>query len=444
MAIDPSIALQIRPPQLDDPLTVQSKQLQLRDLMGQQQMRQMQLADAQRTQQAEMTLADLYREAAGDATKIRTGLAERGLGSRIPAFDEQQAKIGKATNENEAAKFKLAKEKLEASGAALSSLIANPQVTHQDVIGTITGLVQRGVIDPQQGQDMVRALPGRPEALRGFLMQKGMEVMDASKRIEMLTPKTGTIDAGNRVIPTQTNQVTGEVAQGQPIVKAPEGFNVGPDGRLSADPGYLDAKRSIAAAGKTSVNLNVNTAKELGAEMATGLGKQLDASLAGAQSATTSINTADQIRRLAGSGKVITGPGADARLVLTRIGDALGVAGADTKEKLANTAALVQNLAKTELEAAQSMKGQGQITESERAILRRAASGDLNMSPAELMTLAGGIDKTARARIKAHKVQVDRMVGLQGAAPLMPFYNVDEPAPPAQAPSGVVDWGSLR
>lgn len=221
MAIDPSIALQIRPPQLDDPLTVQSKQLQLRDLMGQQQMRQMQLADAQRTQQAEMTLADLYREAAGDATKIRTGLADRGLGSRIPAFDEQQAKLGKATNENEAAKFKLAKEKLEASGAALSSLIANPQVTHQDVIGTITGLVQRGVIDPQQGQDMVRALPGRPEALRGFLMQKGMEVMDASKRIEMLTPKFEFKQTGKALVPVDTNAFTNPSPQALTMTTTP-------------------------------------------------------------------------------------------------------------------------------------------------------------------------------------------------------------------------------
>lgn len=426
MAIDPSIALQIRPPAIEDPLTLQAKGLQLRDLMGQQQVRQMALEDAQRARREEMTLADLYRSTGGDAAKLRAGLAAGGLGARIPAFDKQQAELTKTQGESELKRLEALKQKTDLTAAGLSSLLMRPNVTQDDVIRMMVDFVRKGIWTTEEGQAAVGTLPG-PEALRGFLLQKGSEAMEASKRIDLALPKTGTIDAGNRVIPTQTDQLTGEVTQGQPIVKAPEGYTVGPNGSLTVDPGFLKAKQSIAAAGRPVTNLNVNTAKDLTSTMAEGLGKQLDASLASANSGVNTIGTADQIRRLAGAGKLITGTAADARTWLARLGDTLGVGGADTKEKLANTAALVQNLAKVELEAASAMKGQGAVTESERAILRRAASGDQNMTPAELMTLANGLDKAARARIKAHEQQVKRMGTLPGAGPLMPFYQVPEP-----------------
>lgn len=441
MPIDSSIALQVRPPQLDDPTAVRAKQLQLRDLMSQGQMRDMQMQQAQRAQQEEMRFADLYRGAVGpdgqiDYGKLTSGAASAGMGARIPGLQKQQAEVGKAMDERTKAKFELVRSQYDAVDNAMRSLLSDPELSTDKVIGLLSAQAQSYRQFPEMieklGQE-ARNLPPDPGRLRQYLMQKLIEGQKGKEQLDALLPKAGTIDAGNRVIPTQTNQITGEMTQGQPIVKAPEGFVVGQGGGLSADPGFLNAKKQIAAAGKTSVNLNVNTAKDLTSEMATGLGKQLDASRAAAQSGVTAINTADQIRRIAGSGKAITGPLADARLVVARLGDALGVTGADTKEKLANTAALVQGLAKSELDAAQAMKGQGQITEAERAILRRAASGDLNMSPSELMTLAGGIDKTARARIKSHKQETERLRTLPGAEPLVPFYGVEEPA---AAPSG--------
>ena len=199
------------------------------------------------------------------------------------------------------------------------------------------------------------------------------------------------------------------------------------NGQIVPNTGYQTFEVNKARAGKTDVNLAVNTEKSLLNTMGEGLGKQLDASLAGARSAANTVNTAQQIRGLVESGKVITGPGADYRVTLARIGDAMGVGGKDNAEKLANTSQLVQNLAKSELDASQIMRGQGAITESERVLIRRAASGDLNMSSGELVTLSNAIEKNARARIKQHQSQVQRLQGMPGAAPLIPFYSVDEP-----------------
>lgn len=212
----------------------------------------------------------------------------------------------------------------------------------------------------------------------------------------------------------------------------------GPDGRLVPNSALVGAKSQIAKAGKTDVNLAVNTEKSLLTTMGEGLGKQLDASLAGAQSAQNTINTAGQIKQLVEGGKVITGPGADYRVTLARLGEALGVGGKDNAEKLANTAQLVQGLAKTELDSAKSLAGQGPVTDFERTLIRRAAAGDLSMTTSELTTLATALDKSGRARIKQHQAQVQRLQQMPGAAPLIPFYSVDAPA------GNVVDFGSLR
>lgn len=229
MPLDTSIALQARAP--TDPLDSYGKALSLKSLLGQQQMQQMQLQQAQEDQQAQRTLADLYRTNIGSDGQVnRQGLlqaaADRGLGARIPTLQKGFADADKATADvahtgaqTDELKVKVAKQKLDASGAALSSLLSRPSVTHDDVIGTIQGLVSQGMIDPTQGAQMVRALPGRPEALRPFLLQKGLEVMDASKRLDLLTPKAEVKDTGGGLQSFQTNQLTGEVTPGAVVAR---------------------------------------------------------------------------------------------------------------------------------------------------------------------------------------------------------------------------------
>jgi hypothetical protein len=193
----------------------------------------------------------------------------------------------------------------------------------------------------------------------------------------------------------------------------------------------------------TNVNLAVNTAKTLTAELAGGLGKQLDASLAGANSATQAINTAGTIRELVNSGKIISGPLAERRMDVERIKNSMGVGGKDTAEVLANTGTLIKQLAQSELDAAAQMKGQGALTDAERAILRRAAAGDISLSSPELVAAANAMEKSGRARIRAHRQQVQRLQGVQGAEPLVPFYDVQEP-PAAAAPAAPSGGWSIK
>lgn len=431
-----------------DPLDSFGKALSLKSLLGQQEIQQMQMQRARQEQEQEQTLNEAYRSNVGsggqlDRNALLSSLAQRGLGSRIPGLQKSFADADKAgldakntqsqINERDYGQLK---KRTEATNAMFSSLLSRPDVTHNDVIAGLTDLVNQGLVTREEGLKAVQSMPSNPQALRPFLMQKGLESLDASKRLEMLTPKFEKIDGGNRVIPGTVNQLTGQFSpQGQPVVKAPEGFNVGQDGRLSVDPGFLAAKKQIAEAGST--RLNVNTAKPLLDTMAEGLGKQLDAGLSGAQSAVQTVNNAQNLRRLVDGGQIISGPGADARVILAQIGTTLGIGGKDDAEKLANTRTAMQSMAKAELDAAQSMKGQGAMSDAERALVKRAAGGDITMTPPELRALAVALEKNARARIGQHQSNVERLKALPEAAGLIPFYSIESPAEMTDAPAGV-------
>jgi len=206
--------------QLDNPIDVQGKVATLRQLAGQQELQQMQIQQARQTQDQERTLADLYKGNVGpDGTINRQGMftaaAERGLGAKIPTMQKQFAEADKATADVKHTgvqtgelEWKVAKSKIEASGAALSSLLANPNTTHGEVIQTMVGLVNRGIVTPEQGQQAIRELPGDPVRLRQYLVQKGMEVMEAGKRMEMMAPKRTEVNDGKTTQFVDTNPYT--------------------------------------------------------------------------------------------------------------------------------------------------------------------------------------------------------------------------------------------
>lgn len=229
MPVDSSIALSVRPIQLDNPMDVQSKAMTLRQLAGNQQLQDMQIAEHQRGIQQERTLSDLYRgniapDGKVNRTGVITGAAQQGLGSKIPSIQKQfldtdktEADLAHVRSQTGEIDWKTIKEQLDYTGAALSSMLSDPNVNHEKVISRISNLVQQGVLSQQKGADMVRSLPG-PEGLRNFLLNKGMEVMDSAKRVELMLPKTDVKDTGSSFVPVQTNQISGKVTAGKPVL----------------------------------------------------------------------------------------------------------------------------------------------------------------------------------------------------------------------------------
>lgn len=177
-------------------------------------------------------------------------------------------------------------------------------------------------------------------------------------------------------------------------------------------------------------NVTVNTEKQLFGHMAEGVGKDIATAAQNAKAAVGTLNTVNQIREALDTGKVMAGPGTTARVFLGQVGQVLGVAGKDATETLTKTRSAIQGMAQLELDAAQQMKGQGQITEAERGIIRRAASGDIDgMTVPELRVLTDTLDKTARFKIKQNAANVARVKANPQSASLAEFMDVPEPQP---------------
>lgn len=119
--------------------------------------------------------------------------------------------------------------------------------------------------------------------------------------------------------------------------------------------------------------------------------------------ALKSIATTHQALQALDTGNVITGFAATPRLIWNRIAETIGVAGKNEQERLSATQQLIQSQAQSELDASYQMQKQGQITEAERELLRRTASGNFGMSAPEIRARLEIIERVARWRIEQHE-----------------------------------------
>jgi hypothetical protein len=155
--------------------------------------------------------------------------------------------------------------------------------------------------------------------------------------------------------------------------------------------------------------------------------KDLGASRDMARSANSTLANIERI--LPAVDTAIVGPAADTRTILLRVAKQLNIAGANADEVLKNTAVVVQGLAQQELDASAQVRGQGALTDAERAILRRAAGGDQSLTAGELRVGLLAAQRSARARAESHgqllQTAVTAIPSLQQIAPMyqVPVYG---------------------
>jgi len=151
-------------------------------------------------------------------------------------------------------------------------------------------------------------------------------------------------------------------------------------------PAAVEAQKSRI--GKASAtNVNVSTEKKYGERFSGLIADQDAAKFSAAESAPNAAATADRVLDLIGTGKVITGTGANVRLQLAK---ALNLAGGTDSEKIKNTEVLVSSLAETTLGAIKSSNlgaGQG-FTNADRDFLEKAKAGQLTYDSGSLAELA--------------------------------------------------------
>ena len=284
---------------------------------------------------------------------------------------------------------------------------------------------------PQQGGPFSFLSQTQRALLSGMKPEQGLpEILKMSQAAEEYGPPTPVVMNGKTVMVQYNKQGQPRIAQGvmpyeaqSPDIRAVEYIGgqtlagTGPTGIGQVG----EYRKQIAPTTKVDVKLPPGQSQFV-AGAGTETIKVLGELTQGARSANDTLINVEKM--LPALDKAILGPAADYRTTMLRIGQQLGVAGADANEQLANTRIVVQGLAQQELDAAAQMRGQGSLTEGERGILRRAAAGDQTLSAAEIRQALASAQKTARYRLATQEDYLKRAMKIPGFEQFAPMYEV--------------------
>jgi hypothetical protein len=207
MALDPSIALNVRPIQVADPLAQYGQIAQLQNYQNQNALAQFQLGSAQRQEAAQNALSSAYQKAynpdtgeVNNAMLVR-GLAESGAGHLIPevqtkmlAMQKERGLVKKTALETSGLEFKQNIDKANKAIQDIASLNNS-----EDAIASIDRHLANGVID-QQKADMLKANLGSAPSFGAW--QRGMltNILDAKEKLTFTAPKPTEVNLNNRKI----------------------------------------------------------------------------------------------------------------------------------------------------------------------------------------------------------------------------------------------------
>ena len=188
------------------------------------------------------------------------------------------------------------------------------------------------------------------------------------------------------------------------------------DKKIQAD----EIEKRKAGASPVTFNPSVNMGKSIISEV----GPILTKSMEQAENAVKQIDTSNRLIGAIDSNKVFTGTGANVKVALTQVGDALGIAGKDSQEKLANTRVAIQSLAQLTLQGRQQMRGEGAITQGESNLAEQAMSGKIDFTSAELRILANAAKRAAEYTYKQHESRLDVLRKDPNTSGVVPIYSV--------------------
>ena len=373
MAINPAIAMGTRGIELADPLAQYGKISAIQNAQNQNALAQYQLGAAQRAEAKDIARTNALAQAGTDDTAIANALLKSGDLKGYSEFVKTRRETMKADTELVDAKLKQSRSFLDTIDPndpnAPQQYLAWHQANHADpVLGPV--LKARGITAEQSLGRINDAIAKGPQAFAQLIAQSKL---GTEKFMELNKPTTQVIDqSGQR----QVIQLPG-------LGGAPTTVGTYVDVPL---PAAVEAQKSrIAKAGAT--NVNVSTEKKYGERFGGLIAESDAAKLAAAEKAPEAAATADRVMDLIGTGKVITGTGANARL---QIAKALNLAGGTDSEKIRNTEVLISSLAETTLGAIKSSNlgaGQG-FTNADRDFLEKAKAGQLSYDSKSLAELA--------------------------------------------------------
>jgi len=224
MAIDPNIALGVRSVEFQNPLAQYGQIAAIQNAQNQNALTQFQLGTARRQEEAQNALSDAYQRAINPETgqidqKMLLGNVARSkaaymlpeIQSKLLESQTKQATLAKTTQETEAGKFKLAKERLNAGWMSMGEAS-----TPQAAIEKLQDGVKQGYFDEATANaEAQKIVSMTPDQYRQYRIQKVMGLLDAKDQLGAMLPKVARQEAGGKVLTIQDNPML--PGYGQPI-----------------------------------------------------------------------------------------------------------------------------------------------------------------------------------------------------------------------------------
>lgn len=286
--------------------------------------------------------------------------------------------------------------------------------------------------DTKRALQLLGEFPDIADAVRGGFLSPNAGVTEARKRKAAGTKERRIVqgsDGFNYYADDQTRVLPNAVAPSEKDTPLMRNF------QFYIDQGKTSEEAMSLLRAGTNIDMGGNKFLQ---GLGTGASDIMAVRQQKAQSAVGTINTINDLRPLLAidGGGVFSGPLAENQIVIARLGGKLGIGGSDDQEVLNNTTAAMQKLASLQLTAAQGMKGQGQITDKERELIKQAAGGDLmKMTSGEVTELLNGLEKLSRQQISEYTTFLDTGMSSPEAQQFKPMYQVAAPA--AYTPAGV-------
>lgn len=167
--IDARIPLGVQNPQFQtqqqSPINMLAQVMQLKDAQANSQVNALKMQEYQRGIEESNKLNALYSGAVGpdgkiDRTKLLTGAATGGLGSKIPALQKQFAETDKANVDLDKTRIETAHKRVEMMGQSLGWLRQNPTMENAQM--AIKHLVDNGVMPQEKAQEAMSTFMANP------------------------------------------------------------------------------------------------------------------------------------------------------------------------------------------------------------------------------------------------------------------------------------------
>ncbi|AOF86490.1 hypothetical protein BSY239_682 [Hydrogenophaga sp. RAC07] len=267
MQLDPSIILGFKSPQIDSPHNALAKMLELEGMQQGNQMRRMQMQDAQETRTSKNKLAELYQSSLGhdgkiDRNKLFQGAAQRGMGAQIPGMQKEFAASDEQTGKVDAQAFKLANDRFSTFKQSLGALSQRPDLSKELVMQAGQELVAAGIIPVEMYQRSIAGMPDDPNALRMKLREGVSMQLTPEQQLTLFAAKPDKIDNGQQISFRDTNPNSptyGQNTGGAPVQKmqSPESIASQATARRGQDLKFQTDSGANAIAGQAIVSKKV-------------------------------------------------------------------------------------------------------------------------------------------------------------------------------------------